>query len=65
MIEITFQSFNLYWYQFRVCNVICETTTGKNRKMIGHVGIGNNILDRIPIGQQLIETIDKWDCIKL
>jgi hypothetical protein len=30
-----------------------------------HINIGNNFLDRTPIAQQLRQSIDKWECIKL
>jgi hypothetical protein len=29
------------------------------------IGIGNNFLNRIPVAQQLRESIDKWDYMKL
>jgi hypothetical protein len=31
---------------------------------LDHIGIGNNFI-RIPVAQQLRESIDKWDCMKL
>jgi hypothetical protein len=32
---------------------------------VEHIGIGNNFLTRTPIAQQLIESVDKWGCMKL
>jgi phage-related protein len=32
---------------------------------LDHVGIGNNFTNRFPVTQQLKESIDKWDCMKL
>jgi hypothetical protein len=32
---------------------------------LDHIVIGNNFMDRTLIAQQLRESIDKWDCIKL
>jgi hypothetical protein len=34
-------------------------------KMLEHIGIGNNFLNRAPIAQQLRERIDKCDYMKL
>jgi hypothetical protein len=34
-------------------------------KILEHIGIGNNFLNRNPIAQQLRERIDKWDFMKL
>jgi hypothetical protein len=42
-----------------------ETTTGKNRITVAHVGIGNSFLTRSLVAQQLRERSDKWDHIKL
>jgi hypothetical protein len=30
-----------------------------------HTGIGNNFMNGTPIPQQLKESIEKWDCMKL
>jgi hypothetical protein len=30
-----------------------------------HIGLGNNFMNRTPIAQQLRESIDKWDYMKL
>jgi hypothetical protein len=34
-------------------------------KTLGHIGIGNNFLNRTLIAQQLGEKLNKKDCIKL
>jgi hypothetical protein len=32
---------------------------------LDHIGIGNNFMNRTPIAQQLRESIDKWDYMKI
>jgi hypothetical protein len=37
----------------------------KTGNTLEHIGMGNNFINRTPIAQQLRESIDKWDCMKL
>jgi hypothetical protein len=37
----------------------------KIRSALGHRGVSNNFMNETPIAQQLRESIDTWDCIKL
>jgi hypothetical protein len=38
---------------------------GKNGEHNDFIGIGNNFMNGTPIAQQLRESIDKWECMKL
>jgi hypothetical protein len=35
------------------------------KNTLDHIGIGNNFMNRTPVAQQLRESIDKWDHMKL
>jgi hypothetical protein len=59
-------SINSKW--IKDLNVRSETVKLIQEKIgntLDHIGIGNNFMNRTPIAQQLRESIDKWDYMKI
>jgi hypothetical protein len=61
-----YTSINSKW--IKDLNIRSETEKLIQEKIgntLDHIGIGNNFMNGTPIAQQLTESINKWDCMKL